>query len=431
MAGADTATFDEVLKVVYGPGIAELIRTKTRVLDMFTEGDSSQWGGKFVEYPVNVRRSEGAGYASESGLLPSAGREIYADMRIPCRYHYGRITVTAQVMKQSQGGKNAFAPAMEREMAGVVKAMAADRGRAILHDGRGVLAVANGGGSSASQSVNNAGGVSNATNGARFIRPGMIVGCINPSTGDVRASTVGTVQSIASNGAQITLDASKTWTSGDYLVRFTTTGATSVTDTSYGKEVMGLLGLVDDGTYVATLHNINRTTFPMFSSKVISSVGALSADVLQRASDVAEEVGDGDISDFVMHHSVRRAYLALMESDRRYIGKDLSTPDAGTNAVGNNSGKLTFGGLPITEDKYSPYGIIFALDRSGFKRWALVDGEWADEDGAVLCRVGSGTSAADQFEAFYRIWDNFSNDYPNRSARLDGVTATVVVVAVP
>jgi hypothetical protein len=213
------------------------------------------------------------------------------------------------------------------------------------------------------------------------------------------------------------------------VVRFTTTGATSVTDTSYGKEIMGLLGLIDDGTYVATLHNVNRTTYPMFSSKVITSVGALSADVLQRAIDVASEVGDGEISDLLMHHSVRRAYLALMESDRRYISGDLSKPDAGTVAA--KRGSLAFGGIPITEDKYAPYGIIFAVDRSGFKRWSLVNGEWADDDGSVLIRVGTGSSAADQYEAFYRIWDNFSNDYPNRCARLDGVTATVVVTAVP
>ena len=429
MAGTDTAAFDEVLKIVYGPGIAELIKTKTPTLDLFTEGSNAEWGGKFVEYPVNVKRSEGAGYYSEGGLLPSAGREAYADMRIPCRFQAGRITLTAQVMKQSQGNKNAFASAMEREMASVIKTMAADRGRAILHDGRGVLALVNGNATSATQTLDAPGGVAGSVNGARFIRPGMIVGGINPATQDVRASTVATVVSVAANGNQITLDSSKTWVDNDYVVRFATTGATSVTDTSYGKEVMGLLGLVDDGTYVATLHNINRTTYPIFSSKVISSVGPLSADVFQRGIDVADEIGDGEISDLIMHHSVRRAYLALMEADRRYSAGDLSRPDAGTVAA--KKGKLAFGGIGITEDKYAPYGMIFGLDRSGMKRWSLVNGEWADEDGAVLCRVGTGTSAADQFEAFYRIWDNFSNDYPNRSFRLDGVTATVVVVAVP
>jgi hypothetical protein len=71
---------------------------------------------------------------------------------------------------------------------------------------------------------------------------------------------------------------------------------------------------------------------------------------------------------------------------------------------------------------------VFMADESGFSRYVEVPGEWADEDGAVLSRVAPGsTSAQDAFEAFYRIWDNFQNDYPARSARLDAVTATIVV----
>ena len=116
----------------------------------------------------------------------------------------------------------------------------------------------------------------------------------------------------------------------------------------------------------------------------------------------------------------------MMEGDRRYTSGDLSKPDAGTVAA--KRGTLAFGGIPIMEEKYCPYGTVFGVDSSGFSRYVEVAGEWADEDGAVLSRVGPGTtSAQDAFEAFYRIWDNFQNDYPARCFRLDVVTATVVV----
>jgi hypothetical protein len=245
----------------------------------------------------------------------------------------------------------------------------------------------------------------------------------------VRATTVATVVSVAAAGTTIVLDASKTWTDNDFVVRFANTAATDATDTSYNKEIVGLLGLVDDGTYMSTLHNVSRVTYPIFASKVITSVGPLSGDVIQRGIDVADEIADGEINDLIMHHSVRRAYINMMDADRRYTAGDLGRPDAGTVAA--KKGKLTFGGIGIVEEKYAPYGIIFGTDNSGFKRWTLVNGEWADEDGSVLNRVGSGASATDTFEAHYRIWDNFSNDFPNRSFRLDGVTATVVVVQVP
>jgi hypothetical protein len=171
---------------------------------------------------------------------------------------------------------------------------------------------------------------------------------------------------------------------------------------------------------------VNRTAFPIYQSNVIGSVGPLSADVIQRGIDLADERGDGEIDNLIMHHSVRRSYLQMMEGDRRYTSGDLSSPNAGTVAA--KRGKLSFGPIPIMEEKYCPYGTIFGIDSSGFSRYVEVSGEWADEDGAVLSRVGPGTtSAQDAFEAFYRIWDNFQNDYPARSFRLDGVTATISV----
>ena len=433
MPGPDTTSYDAVLKTVYEGGIRDQIKTRVKTLELFMEGESAAWGGRHVEYPITVARTEGSGWATELGNLPTAGREEYTDVRIPCRYQYGRISLSAQVMKASQGGRNAFRPAMEREMEGIIKTMSADRGRAIFHDGRGILALVNGAATSATQTLDAPGGVAGATNGSRFIRKGMIIGCINATTGAVRATTVATVSSVAAAGATIGLDVSRTWTDNDYVVRFATTGSTAVGDTSYNKEFMGLLGHVDDGTYVATYQNVNRTTYPIFQSQVIGTaaapVGALSDDLIQRGIDAADERGDGETSDLLCHHSVRRAYIAITVNDRRYIGADLTKPDAGTAAA--KKGTLAFGGIPIREDKYAPYGLMFGVDRSGFKRYALVDGEWADEDGAILARVGTGSTAQDAFEGYYRMWDNFINDYPNRSFRLDGVTATVSVVSVP
>ena len=426
MAGQDTAAYDEVLKIVYEGGIRELIPTKVKTLKMFENRDAKDWGGKWVEYPARVGRNQGSGWGSELGNLPAAGKQRYTDWRIGMRFQYGRIQLSAQVMKASQGSRHAFASAMSQEMDGIVKDMTADRGRAILYDGRGVLALVNGTSTGATITVDSPGGVAGATNGARFINPGMVIAGINPGTGAIRANTVHTVQSVAAAGTTYTATAAVSGiTDNDYLVRCMHASVTDVADTGYQKEFTGLLGLVDDGTYLQTLHNVNRTTFPITQSTVISVSGALSADVIQRAIDLADQRGDGDTSDLIMHHSVRRAYLAMTENDRRYTAGDLSSPDAGTVAA--KRGRLTFGGIPIMEEKYAPYGMVFGVDRSGFSRYVLVPGEWADEDGSVLTRIGTGTSAIDAFEAYYRIWDEFHNDYANRSWRLDGVTANVVV----
>jgi hypothetical protein len=344
------------------------------------------------------------------------------------RYQYGRIVLSAQVMKASEGAKNAFASAMEQEMQGLIKDMTSQRGRAIMSDGRGIQCLAGATPTaSTTVSVSSPGGVSGATNGARFINPGDVVGFVNPTTGVLRASNR-TVQSVAAAGSSIVIDAVAAGGAAelDYMVKVMQTGSTDVSDSSFQKEIMGLMGMVDDGTNVPTLHNVNRTAFPIYQSNVIGSVGALSADVLQRGIDLCDERGEGDVTRLIMHHSVRRSYLQMMEGDRRYISGDLSKPNAGTVAA--KQGSLSFGAIPIMEEKYCPYGTVFGVDESGFSRYVEVSGEWADEDGAVLSRVGPGTtSAQDAFEAFYRIWDNFQNDYPSRSFRLDGVTANITV----
>jgi hypothetical protein len=304
--------------------------------------------------------------------------------------------------------------------------MAAKQARTIFGDGRGILALVNGTATSTTQTLDAPGGWAGATNGSRFISKGDIVATVNPATGALRASSATIVQTVPAAGTTLTVSPSVTWTDNDYVVTAQNTAITDVADTGYQKEAMGLGGLDDDGTNVSTLHNINRTTYPIWASTVIGTVGAISADVLQRGCDVADMRGGGNITDLVMEQSTRRAYIASTDAERRYIGADLSSPDAGTAAA--KQGRITFGGIPAKVDKYAPYGVIFGLDRSGLTRYTAVSGEWMDEDGSILQRIGSGNTMRDAFEGIYRIWQNFHNDTPAACFRLDGITVNIVVI---
>src|SRR5215510_3541780 len=421
----ETTSYDAVLKEVYEGGIREMIPTKTRVLTIFEEGDNSAWMGREVVYPSRIGRNQGIGWASEMGALPEADKQKYVDTRIPVRFLYGRITLSAQVMKASENSRGAFAPAFRQEMEGIILDLQNERGRAIFGTGLGIYAFINGAANSATQNIDSPGGWAGSINGARFIAPGMTVGLIKPANGQLRANSVRRVVNDPTLGDRIILDSAVNASDNDYIVRVQHPAVTDVSDTSYQKEIMGLGGLVDDGGYVLTLHNVNRYTYPLFQSTVIPNVGAWSSDVIQRGSDVADQRGGGEITDLVMHHSLRRVYIQSMEPYRRYVSGDLMTPDQGTQAMRQR--QLGFGGIPIIEDKYCPYNITFGLDRSGFKRYSLEQGAWIQEDGAILARVGTGRGAIDAFEATYRIWDNFHCDYPHRCFRLDGFTGAVIV----
>ena len=171
-----------------------------------------------------------------------------------------------------------------------------------------------------------------------------------------------------------------------------------------------------------------RTTFPILQSLVIATVGALSADVIQRAIDVAAQVGRGVIKYHIMHPSVRRSYLSIMENDRRYTSEYLLKPDAGTKAAKDPyENMLTFGGTPIEIDHFAPYGEWLGFDNRSATRFIMADGEWADETGAILRAVAG---AVDTFDATYRIYENFFLGQPNQSFRLTGISTNIVVVHV-
>jgi len=396
--------------------------------DYIDEDDSQDWTGRQKIYPITTGRNQGVGSTTENGALPTAGLMTYEDMKIPVRYTHGRIRLTIQVIKQTQENKGAFARVMNREMTGLVRSLGNDRERQFFGSGTGVLALVNGTqsmASSASVNVDSPFGITPTTNGARFLNPNMEIAVIAPASSTVEATL--TVSSVAAAGTSFTASSTQAVTLSDNarLVRAKIQAVAAGTDNNFNNEVMGLLGLIDDGTYVRTLHNIDRVVTPIFNSAVIPSVGQLSLDVIQRGIDATDELGGGDFSTdgiFLCHHSVRREYLKLLQADRRYTGGDLRTPDGGTKkAALKRGGEITYGDRPWRTAKHCPYATLLGIQGKNVTRHILTRGEWADEDGKILRNI----IGYDVWDAFYRIFDNLSTERPNDGFRLDGITATV------
>lgn len=421
--GLDISAYDAALKEVYEKTIIVLLNSRTVTRNRFKK-ETGSWEGRVVRYPLNVGRNQGTMFTSENGTLPDAGNQEYVEHQIPIRYAHGRIQLSIQVIKHSRSNKGAFKRAMDQEMQGVVRDLSNKLNRAMFGYGSGVLALLNGDpGTGTTLTVDAPGGVAGATNGARWLQKNMYVHIINPSGPAIRSGTARKITAVAADGTNVTIDAAAdaSYADNDYVVQAAKPGTTTLADTSMNKESMGLLGLVDDGDYVSVLHNVNRSNFPIFNSVNIGSVGPLSADILQRGLDVADQVGEGMVQWFTCHHSVRRAYLTLMEADRRYSGGDLRKPDAGTAAAKMKD--ITFGDLPWYVDKDAPYGTLFGIDPMHFTRWSEVEGEWADDDGTILLRL----TDVDAYEARYRVFENFSLDRPASCVRWDGITANIVV----
>lgn len=430
--GLDLSAYDSMLKDDYGPKVVSLINKRVKLLDMFTKnGDTSLAAdGRQVLYPIHTSRNTGAGAVGENKTLPVAGNQGTSQVKIPYRYNYGRIQLTTQTIKASKTNKGAFKKAMEFEMKGMVNDLARQRNRQLWGFGVGILCRVNAGqGSGTTINVKDPYGVTGTVGAARLIQLGDNIVFVRNATptsatdSDIVGSTGSrTVSSIASDFSSVTFDAATGATLNDNDM-FVLSPGDSDTQSSVNKETMGLLGIVDDGTYVGTLFNITRSSTLQYKSTVLTLNGDLSFDVLQRLEDLCDEKG-GPINQWHSHHSVRREYIKLLIVAKRFVGDQNMNPDAGIAGAALTD-KLTFNEKPWKADRMAPYGTIFGIDSSNAVRYVNCEGEWADDDGTILLRIVD----KDVYEGRFRVFDNFHIERPDTCGRIDGVNATVDVTA--
>lgn len=420
--------FSAVLKELYIGTTRDQINAKTNLLDLMTKADVShfKWEGKYAIYTLHSGRNAGVKAVSENGQLPTAGAQQYQKLQIPMQFVYGRIQITAQIMKASVSNKGSFIRAMESEQSDLVKDVARQRNRYLAGAGHGILALV----SSIAGNVvtfKNPGGVTGTTNSNRYFLTPSGAGTGQQIAFHVSNTTVlrgvATVISVSSNGNDVTFDAAPAGVVANDVV---TIGQSSngIQEGSLDIEPMGLLGLADATTYVSTIFGLDRSLDAnfFFRSQVLSSIGVPSMDVIQRGVDNTEEVSGSLIKTFVAHSSTRRELLKLTENDKRYPVQSGQVPnlDPG-NQAGTFKTDMTINNWRVRIDKDIPYGTLFGIDPSRLAWIPEVEGEWADEDGKVLLRAGN----QDNYEGRYRIFENFFCDQGNALIRFDGITTTV------
>ena len=411
---ATLTTFDAMLKEFYIDKVPEAVNQKITLKDHFAKRTDSKVDGRRVIYPIHVGRNTGVGAIAEGGNLPTAGNQQYVDMIVPFRYNYGRIQLTAQAMKQSMTSKSAFRKAVDEEIKRAAKDVGREINRQMFGFGRGDLCHVDGAQSSTTLNVKNPGGVVGAVNAARFLRKGDVIALVT-SAGVFNAAV--TVVSVAANLSSIVVTPTVAANDNDRIVRCSTAASTSLNDTGYANEVMGLLGHIDDATYASTYHGISRSSYPIMNSYVLDANGDLKLETIQQAFDGADQLGNGVIKVLFGHHTARAEYLGLLQTFRRYVDAAAKSPDGGFKGAALAS-DIEYSEKPWKVDRDAPYGMIFGIDDSNMFRYVVSEAEWAEEDGRILMRV----AGVDAYEARFRIFDNYACDTPNSSFVIRNVT---------
>lgn len=368
---ASLSTVNAITKEIYEGKIQNQLSEEAvgfKRIEASSAGVTNEVGGKYVTFPIRVRRNHGIGYRNELEALPAAGRQGWENVRIGLKYGYGRVRMSGQTIKLATKNYQAFANAMDLEMNGLKNDIAKDQNRTFYGDGRGTLATV---------TVTPAAATATLTVAStKYLELGQQVDVVSTG-GAVRGANL---QVIAIGTGTVTLSAAVTGAAAtDVLVR----------QGSFGREPNGLASLV---TTTGALYNVDPATVPQWAAIVDANGGtnrALSEGMLIANTDRVR-VNGAKTTLMLAGLGVRRAYFNLLSQQRRY--PNTTKFEGGLTGLAFHNGRE----IPFVDDPDAPDNTIYGLDESSLKIYRESPWEWMDRDGSIWKWV-------DNFDAYEAI----------------------------
>lgn len=347
-----TQTADNVLKSYYLNAVSDqLNKAANPLLAKIRQTTADVWG-RDVRKAVRIGVNGGIGAGTESGDLPTAGGNRYAQFVSSLKNLYGTIEISDKAIRSSASNEGAFVNLLNDEMDGLVKSSSFNFGRMLFGDGTGKLCsfVASTTGYTV-DSVQN-------------IAEGMIVDVVTSSSVIAAGRTI---TGIDYADKKITL-------SGAAVTAAESAGAYLVLQGSKGLELTGLKAIFDGDT----LYGLSRGDNPWMKPYTSGSVGELTETKLQTAIDTVEERTGGKINFIVTSPGVRRAFAETLASRRQIETMEL---EGGFHAI-------SFNGIPVVSDRFCPKNTVYLLNTDDFCLHQLCDWQWLEgEDGKVLKQI--------------------------------------------
>jgi hypothetical protein len=386
-----TAAADAVLKEYYLTPIREQLNNRRVIMFQSKDPDGSpdtssgesvpfrgidkdaegvEFAGRQWVLPAHTSRNEGIGAISEGGVIPTAGRQGWQDLKDTIRHNVGVISLTRYAIRLSNRNSGAFLKLLEGETKGLVNDISKDICRQAYGNQTGALAAVT------------ADGANTVTvDSVQYLRVGMFIDLVNVSTDAVLASNRKITKITPSTKVVEYEGADVTATTSHRLVR---TG-------NWKKEINGLAKLIGA---TGEVHAIDSTAAgnEWWQSVVMSASGAsFSEDTAQQIVDSVGASGNGDVELLLTTRGVRRRYVADLKSQKRFTDSDSVKLHGGFKAI-------MFNEMPLVYDDDLPKGNMFMLNTDALM-WVYLekDWDWVDDDGSILSRA---TDRSDAFEGY-------------------------------
>lgn len=377
--GATLASIDATLKEVYEGDVRRQLQDDIVALKRVTrssDGVSNETNGKYVTFPVHVRRNGGLGSRNEAEALPNPGQQGYAAARLALKSDYLGIELTGHAIDMSDTNPKAFAKSLDEEMERGRVDFKKDLNRQIYGNGSGAITTVRANGTGVT--------VIPVVDARAFWVGSHVIDIVTaPSTVAVTARTV-TARDLTPGANTITISgATVNVTAGQLIV---ITG-------SVNREITGLGAIIANS---GVLYNINPATEPEWTSEVDSNSGtprALSEGLMLRLVDRIRARG-GKTTAILTDDGSFRAYWALLSQLRGFT--NTTKFDGGYTGLSFHAGDQE---IPVVSDYDAPLGVMQFLNEDDITFYRDEDIHWLDRDGSIMKQKTDSNGRYDVWQA--------------------------------
>ncbi len=380
-------TADKALKSVYLGVVTEQLNTAVNPLLTKIEQTSSDVWGKDIIKLVSYGLNGGVGAGDETGSLPMAAGNNYAQYKVELKNLYGSIEISDKAIRASQSNVGAFVNLLNAEMEGLLKASKYNLGRMLYGDGNGVLAMVATASATATTSI--------TLSSVKKVAIGMVIDIFNKDG-----------EKILAQARIIDVDrAAKTIKIDKQVSAVSTTDYITIQN-SKGFELTGL-GAIFGTNDIYGLARANNTWLNPYKKDLNNA--ALDMGTIQEAIDYIDETTGSAVNFITCAYDVKKAYIKNLSANR--LNVDYMTLDGGFKA-------LSYSGIPLVSDKFIEDGEMYLLNTDDFKMHQLCDWRWLEGDNGNVIKQKLGNPT---YTATLVKYADIVCDRPCGQAKLSGI----------
>lgn len=402
MADTNMTSIAGALKNVYDDYVERQQNLKHRAIDEIAKSLAKyNAGGNGFYGAINDYGNETVGAINEEEQFRTIDSEHFQQWKVTPKVLVAPIQFSGLVSAAADGDDEAFCNVVVQALDMAKERLLADENRQFFGYGQGVI------GQPGAALASNL--TSFTVQNAQYFRANQVVDFYTSTGGasivtGMRVSDVDRVNSVLYLSTSLGISVQS---SNNVIVKQNILASTPPAD---GKEVMGLRGIVDDGTDLTTFQNItcNSSNF-IWRGRRISSATNLTSDLLQRLIDDVRIYCGEEPDTLIMHPLQRRKYLDIVVPQKRYQDGNLDT----------GFKKLEFNGTELWLDKDCQSDTVYAINKKYLRKFEVKPLSMGQQEGSdQFLRL----SNFDQYQAYWRHYLNFGTSRRNAHGKIVGLT---------